>query len=56
MPVRASGVICQSCVGVNDLNWRRFSAARSVAVRLADRALLRVAVEPVDAGIEGERR
>ena len=49
MPVRASGLICQSCVGVKDLNWRRFSAARSVAVRLAGSSPVEVAV----VGVEG---
>ena len=58
MPVRASGVICQSCVGVNDLNWRRFSAARSVAVRLAGSSVVAVGVVGVervgvDAGVGG---
>ena len=53
MPVRASGVICQSCVGVKDLNWRRFSAASSVAVRLAGSSVVAVGVEPVDAGVGG---
>jgi len=46
MPVRASGVISQSCVGVKDLNCFSGSAARSVAVRLAGSS-------PVEFGVVG---
>ena len=58
MPVRASGMICPSCVGVKDLNWRWFSATSSVAVRLAGSSLVAVGVVGVegvgvDAGVGG---
>ena len=58
MPVRASGVICPSCVAVKDLNCLSGSAARSVAVRLAGSSVVAVGVVGVervglDAGVGG---
>ena len=58
MPVRASGVICPSCVGVKDLNCLSGSAARSFAVRLAGSSVVAVGVVGVegvgvDAGVGG---
>ena len=58
MPVRASGVICPSCVGVKDLNCLSGSAARSFAVRLERSGVVEVAVVDVegvgvDAGLGG---